>query len=171
MGKMKTVIPALAGIAGVVGLAGPASAGTPSTPNQRFAVSIHFGADGTETCTVAASGVIQGTGTCTITDVSETVTRVRLIFPDGTVTLRVRGVAETSDFDEATCTDRFTFRERFRIVNATGAYAGASGSGIDTGAGIFSAPVTPQGCDFEHGTARIGVAATGTVSLGGSGSA
>jgi len=163
---------AFAGVAVVVGLAGPASAGTPSTPNQRFNLAIQFDADRTTTsCTVVASGVIQGTGTCTIHDVSENVGRVRLVLPGGTVTLRVREVASTDDFDEARCVNRFTSTERFRIVNGTGAYAGASGSGTEVSGGIFTAPVTPQGCDFANGSGFVGVSATATVSLGGSGSA
>jgi len=161
---MRKIIGALMGAAMLVWMAGPASA---ATDNQRFTISARFAGD-TNRCKVVASGPIQGTGTCTVDDTSETVTVIHLMLPKGTVEITATEVQSSDQFNEAACVDRFSFRETFEITGGTGAYAGANGSGTDTGNGVFTAKRTPQGCDGNQGRGVVAAHLTGHVSLGGS---
>lgn len=166
---MRKIIGVLMGAAMLVGTAGTASA---ATGNQQFTIAARFGADDTATsCQVVATGPIRGTGTCTITDVSNTVTLVHIVLPGGTVDLRAKQFDSTDNFTPEACVDQFTFQERFTIVGGTGAFANATGSGTDTGSGVFTAPRTNKGCAFEQGSGFAVVTATGHVSLGGGGAA
>ncbi len=160
----KKTIGVLMGAAMIVGMAGPASA---ATNNQQFKIIARFNGNDTTSCTVIATGPIQGAGTCTITDVSNNVTDVHLMLPGGTVDLRARQFDGTDDFNQQACLDKFTFKENFRITGGTGAYAGTTGSGIDSGSGVFTAARTPQGCDPNQGGGFAVVTATGHVNLAG----
>jgi len=62
----------------------------------------------------------------------------------------------------------FTFKENFKIIGGTGAYAGATGSGTDTGHGVFTAQRTPQGCDDSQSSGTVVATIVGHVNLGGS---
>ncbi len=163
----KKVIGVLMGAAMVVGMAGPASAGT---NNQQFKIISRFNVvngNDTSVCRVIATGPIQGTGTCTTTDVSDKVTDVHLLLPGGTVDLRATEFDSTDNFNQQTCSDTFTFKEHFRITGGTGTYAGVTGSGTDTGTGVFKGARTAQGCDPNQGRGFVTVTITGHVSLGG----
>ncbi len=161
----KKVIGVLLGAATLVGMAGPASA---ATDNQQFKIIARFTGNDTTSCQVIATGPIHGTGTCTTTQVTNTVTDVHIILPGGTVDLRARQFDGTDNFNLQACLDKFTFKENFRITGGTGAYAGTTGSGIDSGSGVFTAARTPQGCDPNQGGGFAVVTATGHVNLGGS---
>lgn len=162
----KKITGVLMGAAMLVGMAGTASA---ATNNQQFTIAARFGPDNTTSCQVVATGPIHGTGTCTITDVSNTVTLVHIVLPGGTVDLRAKQFNGTDNFNQRACVDQFTFQERFTILGGTGAFAGATGSGTDTGSGVFTAPRTNKGCDQNQGSGFAVVTATGHVSLGGGG--
>ncbi|MDQ6797158.1 MAG: hypothetical protein M3011_03870 [Actinomycetota bacterium] len=161
---MRKIIGVLMGAAMLVGMAAPASA---ATNNQRFTIVAKFSANGPTSCQVVATGPIQGTGTCTIDEVSNIVTIIHVMLPNGTVDIRAKETKSTDQFNEAACVDTFTFTENFRITGGTGAYAGASGSGTDTGQGVFTAPRTPQGCDENSGSGFVVANAIGHVNLGG----
>jgi hypothetical protein len=159
----------LMGAAMLVGTAGTASA---ATDNQQFTIAARFGPNGGATsCQVVATGPIHGSGTCTVTDVSNKVTLIHIVLPNGTVDLRAKEFASTDTFTRKACLDQFTFQENFTIVGGTGAFANATGSGTDSGSGVFTAPRTSQGCAFEQGSGFVVATATGHVSLGGGGGA
>jgi len=161
---MRKIIGVLMGAAMLVGVAGPASA---ATNNQRFQIFARFAETGNTACRVVATGPIQGAGTCTVDQVSDTVTILHLTLADGTVDLKFNQVQSSDHFNEAACTDTFSFRETFKITRGTGAFARATGSGTDTGSGVFTAPRTPQGCDQNGGRGIVVVNVTGHVNLGG----
>ncbi len=155
------------GAAMIVGMAGPASA---ATNNQQFKIVTRFSVvngNDTTSCQVIATGPIQGRGSCTISDDVGGVTDIHLILPGGTVDLRATEFDSTDNFNQQACVDTFTFKEHIQITGGTGAYAGVTGSGVDTGRGVFIAPRTPQGCDPNQGHGAVMVTVTGHVSLGG----
>jgi len=160
----KKFIGVIMGAALVVGMAGPASA---ATNNQRFTIVARFSNDQTTSCRVVATGPIQGAGTCTTSFEDDNVTLVHIVLPNGTVELRAEQVSGTDQFNQAACIGTFTFIENTRIVGGTGAYAGATGSGTDSGHGVFTAARTPNGCDQNQGTGFVAVKVTGHASLGG----
>lgn len=163
----KKVIGVLLGAVALVAMAGPASA---ATNNQRFTIVAKFANDETVACRVVATGPIQGTGTCTTSDEGHNVTLIHIVLPNGTVELRAKEVSSTDQFNQAACVATFSFKENFRIVDGTGSYAGATGSGTDSGHGLFTAARTPDGCDPNQGTGVVAVNATGHVRLGSGGS-
>ncbi len=161
---MRKIVGVLMGAALLVGMAGPASA---ATDNQRFTVTARFAGNTTTSCRVVATGPIRGAGTCTVDQVSETVTILHFMLPNGTVDLRFKQTQSSDNFNEAACVDTFSFTETFKITGGTGAYAGATGRGTDSGHGVFTADRTPNGCDPNQGTGVVAVTITGHVSVGG----
>ncbi len=164
---MRKVLAALLGVAlGVFGLAGTASAQTRT--NQRFIV-IFSGSDGNETSRVIATGPISGVGTFEETADEDV---VRFVFRNGSITLDAPIEDESERFDERTCSGSFTFGGRWEIIEATGAYRGASGSGQFEGRGRFIGERAPGGgCAEEGGFFFLRVEVRGNVTLGRQGAA
>ncbi len=161
---MKRLLAVLLGTAFLLmGLASPAAAQTQGS--QRFIV---FGGGTGEDVnfTVVAIGPITGFGTFEETEDPDV---IRFVFPQGTVTLDSPTTDETEEFDERTCTGRFTFTGPFTIVGGTGAFQGASGSGSVQGQGWFIGERTATGCseDEDAGFFFLYATATGTATLPG----
>jgi hypothetical protein len=73
---------------------------------------------------------------------------------------------ESEQFDEQTCSGSFTISGRWRIIEGTGAYAGARGTGRFEGRGQFFAERLPDGgCSEEGGAFFFRAEITGTVTL------
>jgi hypothetical protein len=159
--KLAGVVAAVA--VALVGVAAPATA--QMAGNEHFVIIARLGNFGVTSCRVAATGPVSGAGTCTVDQVSETVTVVHLLLPGGTVDLTATQTENSDQFNPQTCVGRFTFTESWEITGATGAYAGATGSGTDKGTGVFHGP--PQHCDPSQSTGQIVARGTGTVSIGG----
>ncbi len=166
---MRRVLAAIMGVAlGLVGFAGSAAAQTRT--NQRFVV-IFSGSNGNETSRVIASGPIRGVGTFEETADEDV---VRFVFPNGSITLNVPSEEEDEQFDERACSGSFSFSGPWEIIEATGAYEGASGSGTFEGRGKFFGERAPGGgCseDEEAGVFFLRVEVRGNVTLGGRGAA
>ncbi|MDQ4071232.1 MAG: hypothetical protein M3203_17445 [Actinomycetota bacterium] len=130
---MRRLLVAIMGVGlAVLGSAGSASAQTGT--NQRFIV-IVSGSDGNETSRVIAIGPIRGVGTFEETEDEDV---VRFVFRDGSsVTLYAPSEEEDEQFNERSCSGSFTFSGPWEIIDATGAYEGAEGSGQFEGRGIF----------------------------------
>jgi len=160
---MRKIIGVLVAAATLVGMAGPASA---AAGNQRFTIVARFAETGNTACRIVAVGPIRGTGTCTVDQVSETVTILHVTLPGGTVDLKLKEFQSSDDINEQACIDNFTFKETLKVTGGTGAYANASGSGTDTGSGIFAVDRKPGGgCDESHGHGAVVVNATANVKL------
>lgn len=148
------------GMVGMVGFAGPASA---EAGNQRFIV-IVSGSGGDETGRVIAVGPITGVGTFEETSDPDV---VRFVFDEGTITLNAPNDEESDEFDERSCSGSFTFSGRWEIIEATGAYEGATGSGEFEGQGRFVGERELEGCseNEDAGFFFVVVHVTGDVSL------
>ncbi len=161
---MKKALVAMLSVAlGLLGLAGSASAQTRG--NQRFIV-LFSGPAGNETARVIASGPIRGVGTFEDTPDEDV---VRFVFRNGSITLDAPSVEESEQFDERTCSASFTFSGPWEIIEGTGAYEGASGSGTFEGRGRFFGERAPGGgCseDDDAGFFFVRVEVRGTVTLG-----
>ncbi len=162
---MRKVLAAVMGVGlGLLGFAGSASAQTGT--NQRFIV-LGSGSDGNETSRVIASGPIRGVGTFEETADEDV---VRFNFRNGSITLNVPSEEEDEQFNERTCSGSFTFSGTWEIIEGTGAYEGASGSGRFEGRGSFFGERAPGGgCseDEEAGYFFFRVEARGNVTLPG----
>jgi hypothetical protein len=160
---MKRALAAVVGLAlALVGFADSASASTTGT--QRFLVTI-TSTNGDETSQVAATGPINGVGKFRETGNEDV---VRFVFKNGSVTLSVPNDSESERFNQATCKGTFRFSGRWRIVEATGAYKGATGSGRFQGKGQFTADKLPDGScseDEDEGSFFLRVDVKGTVTL------
>jgi hypothetical protein len=160
---VKKLLAAVLGLGlGLFGLVGSASAQTRT--NQRFVVLF----SGTESAPgrVVATGPIRGVGTFEETD-DENV--VRFVFRNGSVTLAAPTENEDDEFNERTCSGSFTFSGPWEIIEATGAYEGASGSGTFEGRGRFFGERAPGGgCSEgeEGGFTLLRVDVRGNVTLG-----
>ena len=159
---------ALAAVMGVslslVAYSGNASAQTGTS--QRFIV-LASGTDGNETTRVVATGPIRGVGTFEETEDEDV---VRFVFRNGSVTLNAPSEEEDGQFDERTCSGSFTFSGPWEIIDATGAFAGASGSGRFEGRGRFVGERAPGGgCseDEDAGSFFLRVEVRGNVTLPG----
>ena len=159
----KALAMAAAVAVGVLGLAGTASAQTGT--NQRFLV-LFSGSGGNETSRVIATGPIRGVGTFEETEDEDV---VRFVFKNGTVTLNAPSEDESEEFNERTCSGSFTFSGSFQIIDATGAFEGARGSGRFEGRGKFFGERLPGGgCseDEDSGFFFLTVNVRGNVTLG-----
>ncbi|MDP9453852.1 MAG: hypothetical protein M3P97_10835 [Actinomycetota bacterium] len=151
-------------VASLVLSASPASA--QSSGNQRFTVIISGRGEGTtDTARVVAAGPIRGLGTFEETENPDV---VRFVFPDGSITLDAPEDESTGseEFNERTCSGSFTFSGPFEIIEGTGAYHGATGSGTFEGRGRFIGRPTAEGCS-EDGFFFLVVRVKGTVDLHG----
>ncbi len=148
-------------VAGMVLTAVPVSAQTGG--NQRFTVIISGRGEGTpDISRVVAAGPIRGAGTFEETDDPDV---VRFVFPQGSITLDAPSTEESEDFNERTCSGSFTFSGPFTIIEGTGPYEGATGSGTFEGKGrFFGRPTADGGCS-EDGFFFLIVKVKGTVSL------
>lgn len=117
-----------------------------------------------DTSKVIAAGPIRGVGTFEETSDPDL---VRFVFPDGSVILNAPSTEESEDFNERTCSGSFTFSGPFEIVEGTGAYEDATGSGTFEGRGRFIGRPTPDGCSEEDGFFFLIVRVRGTVDLSG----
>lgn len=91
---------------------------------------------------------------------------LRFVFPLGSVTAPFTGMVTEVEVDPATCTGRFATVGRFTIASATGAYAGASGSGQFSERGTFNAVPSSSGCSPTLQVRTLLVTeATGSVTL------
>ena len=162
---MRKALAAIMGVAlGVVGFAGTASA--QARTNQRFIV-LFSGSNGNETSRVIASGPIRGVGTFEETTDEDV---VRFVFPNGSITLNAPAEEEDEQFNERTCSGSFSFSGPWEIIEGTGAYQGASGSGTFEGRGKFFGERAPGGgCseDEEAGSFFLRVEVRGNVTVGG----
>ncbi len=159
---MKKALGVLLGITlGLIASTGAAAA--QAAGEQRFVVLV-YGFGGQETTTVIAVGPITGVGTFEETEDEDL---VRFVFPEGSVTLNAPSEDESEEFDEFTCTGRFTFSGPWEIVGGTGAYEDATGSGRFEGQGRFVGQRDIEGCseDENAGFFLLYVEVTGTVSL------
>lgn len=114
---------------------------------------------------VVASGPIRGVGTVEFDETNEDI--VRFVFPDGSITLDApedEG-SGSEEFNERTCSGSFTFSGPFEIIDGTGAYEGATGSGTFEGRGRFFGRPTVDGCSEEDGFFFVVVKVKGTVSV------
>ena len=143
---------------GLFGLAGPAAADDGG--NQRFIVIISE-SDGDETSQVIASGPITGVGE--FEEIDENT--VRFVFEEGSITLHVPTEEESEEFDEATCSGSFTFSGPWTIIEGTGIYEGATGSGTFEGTGRFFGVLGEEGCSEEGGVFFLVVHASGHAEL------
>jgi hypothetical protein len=159
---VKKVLAVVLGLGlGLFGLAGSASAQTGT--NQRFIVL--FSGSESSTGRVIASGPIKGVGTFEETDDEDV---VRFVFRDGSVTLDAPTEEEDDEFNERTCSGSFTFSGPWEIIEGTGAYEGASGSGTFEGRGKFFGERAPGGgCseDEDAGFTFLRVEVRGHVTL------
>ncbi len=130
---------------GFFALSGTASAQTGS--DQLFIV-FGSGSDGDESSTVIAVGPITSVGTFEETEDEDV---VRFVFPEGTITLDAPTEEESEEFDERTCSGSFSFSGPFEIIDATGEFSGATGSGRFEGQGRFFGELGPEGCSEEGG--------------------
>jgi hypothetical protein len=124
------------------------------------------GSNGNETGRVIASGPIRGVGTFEETEDEDV---VRFVFRNGTITLDAPSEEEDEQFDERTCSGSFTFSGSWEIIEGTGAYEGASGSGTFEGRGRFFGERAPGGgCseDEDAGFFFLRVEVRGNVTLG-----
>ncbi|HVL27683.1 MAG TPA: hypothetical protein VM390_06020, partial [Acidimicrobiales bacterium] len=112
----------------LLGSTAPAVAAT--TGRQTFVVVLRD-----DTSTVYGSGPISGIGT--FSEDPNNSDLVTFTFPDGSVTLAAPSTEESESFNEVACVGRFSFGGDYTIAHATGAYAGATGSGTFSGTGIF----------------------------------
>lgn len=158
---MKRLAAVVLGAFVLMGLASPAMAQTAG--NQRFIV-VGGGSGSQESFRVIAIGPITAVGTFEETEDEDV---VRFVFPQGTVTIDSPTGDETEDFNERACVGRFTFTGPFTIIDATGAYEGATGSGQVQGQGTFVGERTPTGCseDENAGFFFLYATATGLVTL------
>ena len=161
---MKKLAVVLGVVAGMILTTGGATAETGG--NQRFTVIVSGrGEDGFDVARVVASGPIRGVGTFEETEDPEV---VRFVFPRGSVLLDVPNAEESDDFNERSCSGSFTFSGPFTIIEGTGAYAGAEGSGTFEGRGrYFGRPTADGECSFEDNFFFFIVNAKGTVNLAG----
>ena len=90
-----------------------------------------------------------------------------LVFPQGTLFLHVPNDGETDTFNERACLGTFTFTGPWTISSATGAYAGATGSGRFDGKGTFVGQRTAEGCseDEEGSLFFLFARVRGTITL------
>ncbi len=160
---MRKILAAIMGVAlGLLAFTGSASAQTGT--NQRFIV-LFTGSDGNETSRVIAIGPITGVGTFEETDDEDV---VRFVFRNGSITLNAPTEEEDEEFDERTCSGSFTFSGPWEIIEGTGAYEDASGSGQFEGRGrFFGQRAQGGGCseDEDAGFFFLRVEATGNVTL------
>ena len=142
MKKMAAVVLSAAFV--VLGLAAPAAAQT--SGNQRFIV---FGSGSGDQVSfrVVAVGPLTAVGTF---EELEDPDFVRFRFPQGTITLFSPVGDETEEFDERSCTGSFTFTGPVTISGATGAFAGAQGTGTVRGRGYFVGERTADGCSEDE---------------------
>lgn len=159
---MKKALAAVLGLGlGLFGLVGSASAQTRT--NQRFIVL--FSGSESEPGTVIASGPIKGVGTFEETADEDV---VRFVFRNGSVTLNAPSEDEDEQFNERTCSGSFTFSGPWEIIEGTGAYEGASGSGTFEGRGkFFGERAAGGGCseDEDAGFTFLRVEVRGQVTL------
>ena len=140
---MKKAIAGFAVLATVLlGAAGPASA-KKMTPNQRFVIS-----NVNDVGVVTASGPISGVGL----DLEDSETHSTFKFTNGSVSITHIDSSSKDNFNDSTCTGRFSGKGNWTIDSGTGAYAGATGSGTYTFRGVASALKTKDGCDDNGGT-------------------
>ncbi len=103
---------------------------------------------------VVASGVVNGSGTDrnvgsqenpdgTTTDLDQ------ISLPGGTITLRDTETVTSFDLDPRTCVANVEIEGFYDVVDGTGAYTGATGSGLFTGHAIFVFGRTANGCADE----------------------
>ena len=154
---MKRLLAALALVATVLaGQAVPAGAAT--TGDQSIVLIIRD--DG---ATAVATGPISGIGD--FFEDPDDPDIVTFVFPNGSVTFDAPADEETESFNETACVGRFTFSGGYTIVDATGAYEGASGEGTFSGRGVFVGRHTDDGCSDEGGSVVVFVRVSGTTTL------
>lgn len=132
-------------VAGLVLTAVPVSAR--NGDNQRFTVILSGRGEGApDISRVVAAGPIRGAGTFEETDDEDV---IRFVFPQGSLTLDAPSTEESEDFNERTCSGSFAFSGPFTIIDGTGVYADAKGSGTFQGRGRFVGTPSADGCSEE----------------------
>ena len=145
-------------------LPGVAHAGNPApAPAERFLL-VLAGPPG-QPGTVVASGAIADVGTITPADGDvET-----FVFPDGTLRLTTTSATRVELPRPPLCLTRFSSTGTWQVLDGTGRFAGATGSGRSTDSGATTGPVVGGACT-EQVTSLVAVGRlVGT--LGGAGSA
>lgn len=125
--------------------------------NQRFV--LHGAGSTFETQnTVVASGPISGVGYERIVDDRSDQNHQdftdELVFPQGTVTMEVRGSA-TTDFNAASCTGTIKGTIHWTITGGSGAYAGTSGNGSGSYVDRFVVKKGPEGCQEDEAVVTV----------------
>lgn len=151
----------------VVGMAGPAAA---ATGRQDFRL-VQVGGESAPT-RVIATGVVNAVGSdveLTSVDNSDGSSSGtdRFDFANGSLFISHQENGDFS-FDPRTCVGRFSFTGTYQITGGTNSYVGATGSGTDTGQGVFLANRNPDGsCSEEtEATSVFFASLTGTLTTG-----
>lgn len=111
--------------------------------NQHFTV-VSAGPPGAAR-TVIASGVFNSVGTEVIESNPPGASRVRWIFPEGTVFVTTTYTADIV-LDPVTCLRTITLSGTWEVTAGTGVFSGASGSGTFSGPNRILLTRTPEGC-------------------------
>ena len=142
------------------GIVGAASAGAaPAAGSLRF-TEIFVGRAPDPTGTIIATGVITGVGHVVgmvgDADVWD--------FPGlGTINMTREVISSTDDFDPATCIERFSGVERFRLSDGTGRLSGLTVEGTFVDHGVFIADRVDGGCSQDSGTLSVVARGQGTT--------
>lgn len=120
--------------------------------------------------TVIATGVITGVGEEEFLSQQEGpsgtfVGSSNFVFPEGSVTVSVEGVAEPHFFGPGGCFIRNTIRGTYEITGGTGAFSGASGSGEFSGVNIVLASPSDTGCSVESARLVSSIRLRGVIVL------
>jgi len=107
---------------------------------------------------VVASGPVSGVGEMTIveetSDDSHQDFTAELVFPNGSITIRVTGPS-TINVNPAACAGSLRGTLQWTITGGTGAYEGASGSGTGAFAEWFVVERGPEGCSEGDAVAVV----------------
>ena len=150
---------------GAIALAGsvvalPASAGAQDAGGTLRFTEVFSGRAPDPTGTIVATGVITGVGRVVATTDDADVWG----FPGlGTILFSRQVVTSTDDSDPATCIERFSGVETFRLYGGTGQLSGLVVEGTFTDRGVFIADHAGGGCAQDSGSLFVVATGLGTT--------
>jgi hypothetical protein len=167
MGVKKAVLGSAVVALTIVGVSAPVGAETTGPQKITIIVTQDSAQDQPTFSRVVATGVITAVGTDVFLDSPEgdPASYSRYEFPDGTLSVRNTPQEEELTVNPRSCVGKLEASGTWEVLDGTGAYAGAVGSGTLTLSGRLFLAREPAGCSQTEGTAVALIKITAEVTL------